>query len=250
MVQPSKAWDTATARLPLRVSAQLPAGIAVLYAIGLALGCLYALNYFVGQPHASFTSFIDVNGEHNLPTWFSSIQWFCAALLLWLFVRDHLSAQPGSSWLLLGFPLIFLAMSLDEIASIHEWVSAQADALLPGGNRSNTFFSLTGIWMFVVGLPFLTVFSLLAYSLRHYFADDSKALRKIVYGVLIMLFGALGVETASNLIYTQPTSRVLFGVVEEVLEMWGATTVVWGSYLLAQRSGFLSGARARSSSRK
>jgi hypothetical protein len=43
---------------------------------------------------------------------------------------------------------------------------------------------------------------------------------------------------------------VLFGVVEEVLEMWGATTVVWGSYLLAQRSGFLSGARARSSSRK
>ena len=127
-------------------------------------------------------------------------------------------------------------MSLDEIAGIHEWVSARADALLPGGNRGNTFLSLTGIWMLVVGLPFLALFSLLSYLLRHYFADASDGLRKIVYGVLIMLLGALGVETASNLIYTQPTIRVLFVLVEEVMEMCGATTVVWGSYLLRTRA--------------
>ena len=53
---PSKSWDSADAALPVRV----PAVIALLYAIDALLGSFYALNYFVGQPSSSFTSFIDL----------------------------------------------------------------------------------------------------------------------------------------------------------------------------------------------
>ena len=37
----------------------------------------------------SLTEFIDLGEEQSLPTWFSSIQWFCTAVLMWAFVERN-----------------------------------------------------------------------------------------------------------------------------------------------------------------
>src|SRR5690606_21402746 len=128
------------------------------------------------------------------------MQWFCVALLLGLFAYRHFEPGALRSWALGVLPLIFLALSLDEVAQIHEWIGRQSDVLLPGGRRNDTTFRRTGIWMFVVGVPFVLVITLLIYAARRYFAGQRHALRKLVLGIAIVLLGALGVEAVGNFV--------------------------------------------------
>lgn len=217
---------------------RVPTVILVLFGINLALGILYIANYYAGQPVSKLNTFLDLNGEHNLPTWYSSIQWFSVAALLGLFAYRHLRPLSLRSWMLAMLPLIFLAMSLDEVAEIHEWVGLKSDALLPGGDREHTVFSYTGIWMFLLGVPFFVIFSLMVYSLRHYFLATRGALYKMFFGVVIMLAGALGVETISNFVTLDESVGVFTILSEELFEMFGATVVLWGAYELLDRHGF------------
>ena len=59
--------------------AQIPALILIFFMIDLALGMAYILNELAGRPYVRLTAFLDLGKEGNLPTWYSSIQWFCVA---------------------------------------------------------------------------------------------------------------------------------------------------------------------------
>lgn len=217
---------------------RVPAFVLVLFGINLALGVLYIANYYAGQPVPKLNSFLDLNGEHNLPTWYSSVQWFSVAALLGLFAYRHLHRYALRSWMLAMLPLVFLAMSLDEVAEIHEWIGQKSDVLLPGGDRQHSVFSYTGIWMFVLGVPFFVIFSLMVYSVRHYFLAAPGALFKVFLGMVILLVGALGIETISNFVDRDETVGVFTILFEEVFELFGVTVVLWGSYELLDRHGF------------
>ena len=53
-----------------------------------------------------------------------------------------------------------------------------------------------------------------------------------------MLFGAVGAEALSNLVVEGTSMGLAQVVVEELLEMVGATIALWGSYELARDSGY------------
>jgi hypothetical protein len=184
------------------------------------------------------TIFLDLDGEANLPTWYASIKWFCVATLLGIFAHHHVTLSQSKSWPLVTLPLVFLALSLDETAQIHEWLGRESDTLLPGGSRTHTLFSRTGIWMFVIGVPFLFFFVVLISSMRSYFQRAPSALVKVLLGMAIALAGAIGVETLSNFVGRNSVYNVLQILLEESCEMLGATIVLWGSYELLHRHGF------------
>jgi hypothetical protein len=93
--------------------------VRVFFAIDLGFGILYLLTSLGGQD-SLLTRFLDLDRESNLPTWYSTIQWFCAASLLGVFAIRNFSFSQRKSWLLLALPLVFLGLSLDEMAQIHE----------------------------------------------------------------------------------------------------------------------------------
>jgi hypothetical protein len=216
----------------------VPALILVLFIIDIALGLGYISNELLGRPYGKLTVFLDLAEERNLPTWYSSIQWFLVAIFLGLFAHCNFSLRQKRSWLLLVVSLLFLALSLDEVAEIHEWLGLKSDVLLPASTRRNTLIPKTGIWMLVIGVPFLALFVVLISSIRIYFQRAPDALVKILLGMLMMVIGAVGFETLTNFVARGTMYGVLQVFSEEFCEMVGATTVLWGSYELLLAHGF------------
>lgn len=219
--------------------ARIPPVILIFFGIDMALGLAYVVNYLVGQPFRPLTRLLDLNGECNLQSWYSSMQWLCVAILLGIFAYRNFNRSSRRSWLLVALVLVFLAFSVDEVAQIHEGLGRRTDIMLPGGTRKDTPFAHTGIWMFVLGVPFIIFFGWLAYSVRVYFRRTPSAFVKIVLGVAIFLTGAIGIETLSNLVVPGSAFDILENFVEEaVFEMVGSTIVLWGSYELLNQHGF------------
>lgn len=218
---------------------RVPRAIKVIAAIDIVLAIAYLFDRAVGQPYRPLTSFIDLNGEQNLPTWYSSILWFHVAVLLGLFAWCNFSFSRLRSWLLLMLPLIFLGFSLDEAVQIHEWLGQKSDSLLPGGSRAGTPFSQTGIWTFVIGLPFLAFFVALILSLRVYFLRAPGAFAKLLLGMMTALAGSTGIEVLQNFAVPGSFYGALQIVSEELCEMMGATIILWGSLEILQGAGLV-----------
>jgi hypothetical protein len=216
---------------------RVPRFIQVLFIINLTLALAYVLDYLVGRPYRPLTQFLDLNGECNLPTWYSSVQWFAVAALLGLFAKRNASRASPRSWLLFALPIVFLAFSLDEVAQIHEAVGKRSDALFIG-DRAQSMFSRTGIWMFVVGMPFAAFFIALVLLIRDFFRHARAALVTALIGVAILLLGAVGIEVLRNWVMPGSAYDILQAFLEELCEMTGGTVVLWGSYelLVAQRA--------------
>lgn len=92
--------------------------IAVLIAIiNLALG---AQQYLTGSDDGLLYEFFDVNEESNVPTWFSVIVLFCSSLTVAIIslLKTQKQAPFWRFWW--GASAIFLYLSLDEGARIHE----------------------------------------------------------------------------------------------------------------------------------
>ena len=138
---------------------QVPAFVLGFFVIDVALGVGYLCNELVGRPIPILTLLLDLDLENNVSSWYSSIQWFMVALFVGLFAHCNFSLAQRKSWLLPSLSLLFLALSLDEIAQIHEWLGRKSDVLLSGASRHNTLLPETGIWMFVIGVSFAVFFS-------------------------------------------------------------------------------------------
>lgn len=186
-------------------------------------------NYLLGQPFSKPTALLDLNGENSLPAWYSSMQFFFISLLATVYVWNTFRSNPRAL-VLFGLPAMFLLMSIDEAVQIHEWLGRRSDVLLSGGSRDGTVFQQTGIWMLVLGVPFLMLFLLWVRTVKQY-VSDKIALRKLVAGILIMMSGALGCEFISNFIGESYLITEL--VMEEGLEMIGATVMLWSVHDMA-----------------
>lgn len=167
----------------------------------------------------------DLDFEGGIATWYSAFQLLGIAILSTLFVRKKAALAQGSP-VLLGLPIIFLLMGIDEIARIHERIGKYSDVLLPAGSRANTPFQETGIWMFLVGIPFIVFFLLWLHRLRKKLIGYGAEINRLGMGVFLLLLGALGIELLSN--FLSNNSSQLIGIaLEEGLEMIGATVIFW-----------------------
>jgi len=219
---------------------RIPLIVVVLMMIDLLLVLAPAVNFLAGSPWGRLRQFLDLDAENSLPTWYSSVQWFCAAGLFGLLAVHAWRIRACGMVALTALALMFMAFSADEIIGLHEWLGEKSDVLLPGGSRTTTVFSTTGIWPILVGAPVLAILTFSLLRIRHVFLPRApRALGLLIAGIVIMFTGALAVELAANLVEVRRSGLDLAQVMmEEFLEMLGVTFIVWSGVDILREYGF------------
>jgi len=216
---------------------KVPRLILFFFICDLALALLYLINWGLHQPFHKINLLLDLDGEANLPAWYSSMQLFLIAWFFAVFARMKFDQKNRASWMLALWPLIFVALSIDETAKIHEWLGGKSDVWLPGGTRQFTMFSSTGIWMFWLGIPFFLFMLGLLYGLKKYLNDRLPVIKKLLLGLLIFVGAAAGIETAANFVPIESAGHLIEICCEELGEMIGETFFLWAAYELLAADG-------------
>lgn len=187
--------------------------------------------FFFGYSHLwGLSRLFDVNGENNIPTWYSSTTLLLCALLLWVIaeVKHHHGDRYTRHWK--GLSIIFMLLSLDETASLH-------DLLNPLGTAVNASGFFLFIWV-VPGIIF--VLSVLLFYWRFLMNLPAKTRYLILLSGVIYVFGAIGLEMIGGNYFDQfvqddlaayasgwdGMTMALFLAVEELLEMMGILVFV------------------------
>lgn len=172
------------------------------------------------------------DAEKNIPTLYSSFAIIIASLLLFI-IAFTLRKQGSSYFSWLGLAIIFLFLSVDEIASIHE------NFIGPVREMFNT----SGLFYFAWVIPYGIAVVVFVISYFKFLINlPKKIMILFVVSGFIFVSGAIGFELLSgrqaelygkdNLAYS------IFYTCEELLEMLGIATFIYTllSYITSQFS--------------
>ncbi|MDH3699976.1 MAG: hypothetical protein OEU46_01570 [Alphaproteobacteria bacterium] len=189
---------------------------------------------FTSRESFGFIRLFDLNEEANIPTWFSSMLLMgCAALL---FLIAAAKCANGDKWIwhwgLLG--AIFVLLSLDEIASIHERTIDPLHGLF----KLAPLF--TNAWV-LIAIPFLIVF-LFIYS-KFLLNLPRRAMWLFLLSGAIYVGGVVGIEMFSGLLKhahgMEDARFALMTTVEESLEMIGLFVFIYSLTDYMAREGLV-----------
>lgn len=176
------------------------------------------------QPHilSELVRLFNINRESSLPTWYaSSLLLGCAGLLGLVAHIKHKNQEPYRNYWR-GLAFIFLYMSIDEAAAIHERLT------IPIQEALNTSGPMYFAWM-VVGIPLVIVFGLVYF--RFWLNLPPRTRKLFLLSGVIYIGGAVGVEMiGSNMWYEDGGSSLIYstiGTIEEFFEMLGAATLIY-----------------------
>ena len=159
--------------------------------------------------------------EANVPSWFSSALLLTAAALLALVALDALASKArwGRHWA--GLSLVFVVLSLDETAEIHE----------RSGSWLRAHLHLHGPLHYAGVIPALALALVVGITyVRFLRALPRATLLGILVAAAIYITGAAGVEAASGWWAeghgSGSTALLLVSTVEENLEMFGTVLFI------------------------
>jgi hypothetical protein len=199
------------------------------------------LKFFQGHNYLlGFERQLNLDNENNLPTWYSSSALLLSAILLAVIgLANKREGNPyANQWLVLA--AIFLYLSLDEAASLHEMAGRLLKPMLQAAGYFHGFLYFTwvvfgAIFVLIVALAYLRFLAALPAKTRYLF---------LIAGTLYV-GGALGIEIlgarytyfygAENFTYT------MFVTVEEGFEMLGVVVFLYA--LLSHLGSSLSSVR-------
>lgn len=194
---------------------------------------VHIIRFGLGHPHAlGLVRMFDLNQEANVPTWFSSILLAICSTLLTLTALFKWST--GDFWFRHWAVLAgcFLAMSLDEAASIHELtMKPLRETFGLGGLLTNAWVLLA----FILIPVFLVLFA------RFFISLPARSRKLLALSGSTYLVGAVGIEMFSGLvksIYGNQHIRFAFmTTVEESVEMLGLALIIYALADYMARSG-------------
>lgn len=199
----------------------------------------YLLENIIGDTtRNSFTDVLDlfsVNLEVSIPTWYATLLLFMASVLLMVISLAKYRAQDIAKRYWLGLALIFLYLSMDEGAAIHEILSE------PLQKAFNTSGYLNFAWQ-IVAVPLVLIFGLL--YLRFIVQLPSRMRNLFILAGVTYLSGALVVEAISANEWRpdgNPTLTYLgIATIEETLEMVGVVIFIYSllTYINQQNYSF------------
>lgn len=174
---------------------------------------ILGIYYYIGDPDTfDFVKMFDLDMEANVPTLFSSLLFAIASFLLFLNGKK----EYGKRRYWWGLSMIFLFLSFDESAKIHENI----------GDFTENFVDASGFlyypWVISYSL-FVVVLS--AVYFRFFWKMKRKIFWKFVLAAAIFLSGAIGFELLGAYESSQhgtdtPLYSLLY-TIEESLEMFG-----------------------------
>lgn len=221
------------ARIPTRsLTRWLFVTVAALSLAG-AVARLHGRDFSADLVLSRVVRFFDLDGEGNVPAWFSaSLLLACSALLAAIAAgRKAEGDRLASRWWLLS--LVFVALSLDEVASFHEWVGLALERWVP--ELAAPYRAWAG-----AGAAFVLVVAASVAPLLRTLPTPIR--RRFVVAGCVYVGGALGMEMLSgwydHLYGIRPRMSRILAMGEEVLEMTGL--VLFFSSLLAhlERLGY------------
>jgi len=221
--------------------------IAVLFITLAGLAARFALYMWDDVKFVEPLRIFDVGEERSIPTWFESIQFLLCSMLLAVIAvaKKQRNDRYSLHWSVLS--AIFLLLSLDEVASIHEAIGAQSERLLHGTTGFTPSGAISFFWVVPGGLFVFIV--LLAY-LRFLAHLPKRTRRWFVFAGAVFVLGALGFEMLSAQVSsssggianffgmalglsghsTRAIPKIMIGLqtcVEEMFEMLGLTAFVY-----------------------
>lgn len=167
----------------------------------------------------------DLDGEGNIPSFFSEILLLFAALLLaFIAVLNYKQNAPHTSkWAILSFGFLFMAF--DEAFQLHETLTPLTETLLNSDYLGGIFYFALVIpaiaFIIIIGLFFLQFLLHLPAITRYRF----------LLAATIYLGGAIGFEllegSYSEFLSTQDLTFNIMVTIEEALEMTGVIVFIW-----------------------
>lgn len=176
------------------------------------------------SPHilSELVRLFNINRESSIPTWYASSLLLICAILLGLIAHIKFLRQESHRRYWAGLALIFLYLSIDEAAEIHERLTE------PLQTAFNTSGPLYFAWM-VVFIPLVVIFGVVYF--RFWLNLESRIRKLFLLAGVIYIGGAVGVEMiGSNLWYADGGTSLFYstiGTIEEFLEMLGAATLIY-----------------------
>jgi hypothetical protein len=208
--------------------------LVVLVVTDILMGILHLLF----STHTSVGEFFNLASEENLPTLYSSLQFFLVAMaaVFSYFSEKEKQALIGYGWLVVA--AFMLGLAVDETFQIHEALISKVMAG-PAGEGLRNYFGATQdtdslLWTVVFAPPMI----LAAVGLMLFYYSRFKHDRQLFTGVLLslsLLFLAAGLEyleakSLSNLVEDSLKRYQLFTFVEEMVELLAASLLVWAHY--------------------
>jgi len=175
----------------------------------------------------------DLNGEGNIPAWWSSAQLLVSGILVAIVALRN-GGKRLSSGSLFAFSGLLVLMSLDETASFHERLGTLLDSFL---DRTGGVLPRTGYWPLLLGLPLATlVLALLRRCGSQLEAARPRSARRFGLALLVLFSGAIGVELFNNV--------ASLGLLRLAIELEEGLEMLGGSLLLASALDLVSGVDA------
>lgn len=201
----------------------------VLLAIAFCVSTLtyrsHPANFLAEQLHTLF----DLNGEANVPAWYSTLLWLLAARAAWKL--GDVEALEGkflggrAYWRILAGVAVFL--SLDESAAWHEKIGLTLTYLRNGSPE--VFFSISGIKVFAwtaYGAVIASVVGFIFIPLL--FKLDKITLFLLLLSGAMFIFGSLIMESIGPIFWSQGLyfPQRMEELIEETSEMVGVIFLI------------------------
>ena len=208
---------------PVSKSATAPVVLVGALAVDVAIGLAHGVNAG-GLPILDRSvGLLDVRGEHNLSTWWSSAKLFTIAVVLALLIPRLLADRRAL--LVIGFAAVMFAfLSLDEFAQIHEFLGRRTrfDAM-----------PVTGLWPFVFGALGLACAVFLIAAGRPIWARDRIAGICLAGGLIAYIASAAGLDLIVNVGPGESTIVHIVSFIEEMGEAIAASVILYGAWRLS-----------------
>lgn len=199
---------------------RVPGWVWVVAGVNVLMGIANIITFAVTQfwdlePIAMFR----LSDEANIPTWWSSAQLLVIGLLLAVLAWRLVQRREPGAWVMWLPALLFIFLSMDEVASIHETI----------GHRWGLEFLRTGMWVGIVVPVFLVMLTCITWAIWPFLRGRTGVIRTYAAGIGLLLFSAVGLELLANL-YPDGSLQVhTLVLMEEVGEMMAGTLMLWAT---------------------
>jgi hypothetical protein len=219
--------------LPQRV-ARMMAGAVITLALFDFAGqfAAYLLHYPDAPGLTHFIQLFDLDGSHNIPSYYEAFALlFSAGLLAMIGFSTRLGGKPYSGhWF--GLAATFLYLSFDKALGVHGVWMAELGMLI---SPDNYYFAKT--------LPLLVAVGLFGLSYWKFFLALPFKSRLLFSGAaLVFLAGSVGMEVIEGLYFSfeNDFAGALLIIVENILEMSGIIFLIYAllSYQESYQRGF------------
>ena len=206
--------------------------VAAIVLFELCLIVAYWIDILIGEPEP-LHRLVNLDGEANIPAWFSSSQLLFGCLVAWVTGLLRGSRDRPSRLFLFMTGSCFILMSVDETAQLHEGITGVI------GTRYVDWlptFLLTHKG--VIALLLIAALAVLRFIWRDLKAIWQWSRRESLLalaGMCVFLLGAAGVETL-GFKFLQLGSLVykIEVTIEEFMEMFGASLIVYAALSFTQ----------------